>query len=199
MSAANNFIHHTIKIASQCSLPVHVCDETLQTGNSFGEKLANAIAQTFAKGYSKLIIIGNDCPGLTELTIEKAASELEHHDLVLGPTSKGGVYLIGITAAAFKKHKFKKISWQTASVFSELKAIGNATDSSVSCLPVLDDINTASDVIAIAKNYPAIHSWTHVLLQYLMSAISSHHYKGVIIPYVAVFAMGRRGPPPFGN
>lgn len=177
---------------------MHVCDEQLQTGNSFAEKLSNAIASTFATGYSKLIVIGNDCPGLTKFIIEKAAADLESQGLVLGPTSKGGVYLIGLTAALFDKTAFEKIAWQTPSVFCELKAFGVATVSGVACLPVLDDINSASDIISVAKKDPAIHSWAHVLLQYLRIAFLPYQFTEIIITNLCVSASGRRGPPFFG-
>lgn len=195
--AAQGFIQHTYKIASQTNLPLHVCDERLQTGDSFGEKLANAMAFTFAKGYSKVIVIGNDCPGLTKACIEDAVTQLEQHELVLGPTAKGGVYLLGITAALFKKTTLEKISWQTATVFSELKDLAYATASGVSTLPFLDDINTANDVIAVAKKYSAAFPFTHVLLQYLRSGVFPRPFKKSILTFVTVCASGRRGPPRF--
>lgn len=197
--AAKGFIHRTIKTASQCGLPVHVCDEQVQTGNSFGEKLANAITQTFAKGYSKLIVIGNDCPGLTKLIVEKAAADLERQGCILGPTLKGGVYLIGLTAALFDNAAFQKIAWQTPSVFQELEALANITGSGVSILPPLDDINTASDVMAIAKTNPATDFWTYVLLDYLRNAVLPPHFTEITLTNGTVSSSGRRGPPMFRN
>lgn len=197
--AAKGFIHHTIQIASQCGLPWQVCDEHSQTGNSFGEKLANAITQTFSKGYSKLLVIGNDCPALTTQDIQKAAADLEEHDMVLGPTVKGGVYLIGVTAATFNKQAFENIRWQTPSVCLELKALAKNSTLAITCLPVLNDINTSTDIIAFAKKFSAIYSWPLVLLQYALSNIVTYFYSNTLSSYNTVSAAHRRGPPIFCN
>ena len=39
---------------------------------------------------SRVILIGADCPLLSESDIVKAAQELEFHDIVLGPAIDGG-------------------------------------------------------------------------------------------------------------
>jgi glycosyltransferase A (GT-A) superfamily protein (DUF2064 family) len=50
-------------------------------------------SRCFDQGFDKVIIIGNDTPGLT-YNILKAHSSLQDTDLVLGPDHKGGAYLI---------------------------------------------------------------------------------------------------------
>ena len=47
----------------------------LQHGNDLGERMMNAFASTFRKGYDKIIIIGTDCPSLDQSIINDAFSK----------------------------------------------------------------------------------------------------------------------------
>lgn len=190
------FIHHTIRLATQCNLPWYLSDEHSQTGEAFGKKLGNAISQILAKGYRKLIIIGNDCPGLTQNVLQKAVTDLEHHDWVLGPTSKGGVYLIGISAASFDKTGFEKISWQTSEVFASLQGIITKTGVSYSCLQALDDINTTKDVISVANKTSSNNSLLSLLINFFVAGTFRYFIHTTIVLCVDAFSpCGRRGPP----
>ena len=124
-------IHHSSSIAKASKLPVYTIDSAQQVGNSFGERLANAIEQVYSKGYEKVICIGNDCPELTTSQIEQSAKVLEKESTVLGPSTDGGVYLLGIDQSAYCRDSFLKISWQSTQVFTDLldyiKEISNST------------------------------------------------------------------------
>jgi glycosyltransferase A (GT-A) superfamily protein (DUF2064 family) len=73
----------------------------------------------FDQGFDKVIIIGNDTPGLIT-TYKKAHSSLQDTDLVLGPDHKGGAYLIDYQNN-FKKSTCFTISWRTSQVIKQLK------------------------------------------------------------------------------
>lgn len=132
------FIHHTIQVVSKFGLPYFLSYESSQAGTTFGERLSNAITQTFADGFSKLIFIDNHCPQLTSRVLQQALADLDEHEWVLGTTVKGGVYLIGVSASAFYKAVFEKIALQSSTVLSELQIRINDSDNTYTCLP--DDI-----------------------------------------------------------
>ena len=95
-------------------------DSSNQTGNSFGERLANAFENIYSKGFDRVIAIGNDTPSLSSETITTAENGLNNNEVVLGPSSNGGVYLIGISKKAYNRSTFLQVSWQTSRVYQDL-------------------------------------------------------------------------------
>ncbi len=116
---AKGLINKTIAVAKQTKLPLYVVDEKLQHGKGFGEKLSNSIEDHFAKGFERVIIIGNDCLRLTKDNLLKTLQLLETNETVAGPTINGGLYLIGFNRSSFNKNSFKNIRWQTAHVYTD--------------------------------------------------------------------------------
>ncbi|TMP13430.1 DUF2064 domain-containing protein, partial [Pseudoalteromonas ruthenica] len=104
---------HTIAEIKKSKLPFFISDENVQKQNSFAEKIKTAANTVFAKGFSRLIIIGNDCPELSSSLFLKADEELKKGNNIIGPDTNGGVYLIGITKELFTSLDFEKINWQT--------------------------------------------------------------------------------------
>ncbi len=151
-SAAKNkaltqkIIDRSIALAKNSGLPFFVWDEKLQHGDCFGERLANAIAAVFYKGYEKLIVIGNDCLQLNALNIQQAATQLEKFDQVIAPTKKGGVSLMGFSKSNFNQKDFENIRWQTAHVYNDMVSLANATNTSIFHLPFLNDVNNNKEL-----------------------------------------------------
>jgi rSAM/selenodomain-associated transferase 1 len=67
-----------------------------QTGHDLGERMANAFREQFAAGAEKAAIIGSDCLAITEDHIHTAFQALDHVDVVIGPATDGGYYLLGM-------------------------------------------------------------------------------------------------------
>lgn len=159
-SAAKNFLPHqhagqniklvqkmidrSIQVASRSGLPFFVWDEALQSGTTFGEKLANAIEAIFQKGFPKVIVIGNDCLSLKSSHIRQAALALHTHESVVAPTKRGGAYLIGLTQNSFDKKRFEEVRWQSSLACQDLLQLCPAP--SVFQLPLLNDVNDFMDL-----------------------------------------------------
>lgn len=69
----------------------------LQTGNDLGERMLNAFREQFAQGAQKVVIIGSDCLDITTDHIERAFRALDVVDVVIGPATDGGYYLLGMS------------------------------------------------------------------------------------------------------
>lgn len=113
-----------------------------QQGHNFGERLENAVARLQALGYSRIVIIGRDCPDLTMEDIRRAFRRLHSNQLVLGPDHRGGCYLIGLQAAL--ADRLQGIHWQQNKDLNQLRqrfAHGN-----VFLLPVKQDLDTLNDL-----------------------------------------------------
>ena len=68
----------------------------LQRGTGFGERLRNAVADTFALGYRRVVVIGTDTPALSPVLCDAALKALavgSSRTVVLGPSRDGGYYL----------------------------------------------------------------------------------------------------------
>ncbi len=91
----------------------------VQRGHDPGERLYHAFADVFSRGYTRAVLIGSDCPGLTADYIREAFVELGNHDAVLGPRSDGGYCLIAFHKRSLRDEFFRGISWGTSRVLIE--------------------------------------------------------------------------------
>jgi rSAM/selenodomain-associated transferase 1 len=96
--------------------PEEVAVET-QQGNDLGERLSQALHQKWNEGFRKLVFIGTDSPGLQIEDLQAAFHALDQNDVVLGPVTDGGYYLIGFSALL--PVLFSGIAWGTSDVFRQ--------------------------------------------------------------------------------
>ena len=136
------------RLTRQLNYPVILVGSDKQTGASFGEKLANAFDYVFAKGYDKVIAVGNDCIGLSTGILRKAADKLSINDCVYGPSADGGCYLIGLTKKSFDKKEFETLPWQSPELYKSLLTHKLSNTTIYTCLPFLRDLDTEQDVYA---------------------------------------------------
>ena len=146
---AQVFIKNTRQILRSLDLPVFTISENLQRGDSFGERLQNAFQDIFDKGFTNVIAIGNDCLTLNKNHIQQAIQALETTPSVLGPTTDGGVYLLGFQKEYFDASELKSIHWQTGNVSKEL--LQNKGNQCIT-LDILSDIDTVNDLIKAIKD-----------------------------------------------
>jgi len=118
----------------------------LQQGEDLGQRMRNALSQTFAQGFNRAIIIGSDSPDLPADLIHEAFASLDTHDAVIGPSVDGGYYLIGFKNDAFLPEAFAGIQWSTDTVFEETLKILEEAELSVYKLPEWRDIDTFADL-----------------------------------------------------
>ena len=96
----------TLKIAKASNLPYFHFTENQQIGNSFGERFTNAIKTVYAQGFDNVITIGNDTPNLTTALLNRAANRLQTEKFILGPSTDGGFYLMGLHKSHFVEGLF---------------------------------------------------------------------------------------------
>ena len=115
----------------------------VQEGQDLGERMANAFARSFESGRDKVVLIGTDCPMLQSQHLNQAFEALNHSDLVVGPATDGGYYLIGMKGRA--AYLFEGIEWSTSQVLSQTLHVASRHGLIVTLLPELDDIDTQED------------------------------------------------------
>ncbi|MCY3759368.1 MAG: TIGR04282 family arsenosugar biosynthesis glycosyltransferase [Acidobacteria bacterium] len=85
-----------------------------QHGAHLGERLSHALTTRFRQGYSRVIFVGTDCPGLGSNNVRDAIRALDRQEVVIGPAQDGGYYLIGF--AACLPEVLQGIPWGTPAV-----------------------------------------------------------------------------------
>lgn len=139
----------TLDTVAKSKLPYFRFSEAQQTGNTFGERFTNAIQSIFNKGFEQVITIGNDSPQLTVSHILEAEKQLNNNNFVLGPSTDGGFYLMGMKKVQFNASAFQKLDWQTATLSKQLLRLVTTAQVSVVRLETLFDIDTVRDIKSI--------------------------------------------------
>ncbi|SHM61968.1 TIGR04282 family arsenosugar biosynthesis glycosyltransferase [Flavobacterium xanthum] len=160
---------HSIKISQHTKLPYFISNENDQLGATFGERITHSIETVFAKGFDKVIVIGNDCIELKAHHLLQAERDLRRNDLVIGSDYSGGAYLIGVTKLKFNAELFKSIPWQTKSVFTALQTLYRKQ--SIAYLPYLNDCNNAFDFKQATQKLSFSDSFRKILLSFLSNFV----------------------------
>lgn len=108
-----------------------------QGEGDLGQRLQNA----FASLMGPAVVIGSDCPQVTQQDIKDAWEGLVDHDVVLGPAEDGGYWLVGLRAPA--PHLFENIAWSSERVLEQ--TLEKTAGLKVKMLRKLPDIDTAKD------------------------------------------------------
>ncbi|MBJ6142089.1 TIGR04282 family arsenosugar biosynthesis glycosyltransferase [Hymenobacter sp. BT559] len=111
-----------------------------------GERMAHAFAEAFASGAGHVVIIGTDCPGLTADLLRQAFAQLATHDLVVGPATDGGYYLLGVNE--LHASLFANKQWSTDTVLATTLADAEHLGLRVAQLPTLADVDSGADLAA---------------------------------------------------
>ena len=130
-----------------------------QIGTDLGERLTSATQWAAKQGYTKILLVGSDSPTLPISYISKALTLLDSRDIVIGPSTDGGYYLIGFSAANVAvavPFVFEKISWSTADVFQQTMTRICPAKATVGLLPPWYDIDTAEDLAFLYAHISAM-------------------------------------------
>jgi len=117
---------------------------TPQGTGGLGDRMARAVFRAFnEEGSRRVLLIGTDIPGLEARHLSEAFNSLDSNDLVLGPSTDGGYWLVGMRHYS---NIFKEIPWSTERVISYTIALAKEAGLKVHLLPALTDIDTAEDI-----------------------------------------------------
>lgn len=119
-------------------------DKKLQQGEDLGERMSNAVAETFANEYNSTCIIGTDCFELNQQIVEDAFRKLETVDAVIGPAKDGGYYLLGMNM--FMPSLFQGKEWSTSNVLDQTVSDLENIKATFAILPELSDVDLESDL-----------------------------------------------------
>lgn len=119
-----------------------------QKGNNLGERMYRVIRKVLELGYESVVLTGADLPLMTAAHLESGFSALEEKDVVIGPTSDGGYYLIGMKLP--HREVFRVDGYGGESVFENTliaaEDAGLTTGIALRC----DDVDTPEDLRHLA-------------------------------------------------
>jgi len=159
-----NFVLDTLSTLKKLDVQLRICFSPLNTqkkfrewlgssyryvpqeGNDLGERMKNGFCYPFTEGFRRVILVGSDSPDLPGDFLRNAIVELQTHDIVLGPSSDGGYYLIGFRDDTFLPSVFDGILWSSSTVFQETIAKVKNAGRSLSLLPAWSDVDIISDL-----------------------------------------------------
>jgi rSAM/selenodomain-associated transferase 1 len=121
-----------------------------QRGDTLGDRMASAFEDAFQNRVDQAALIGTDIPGLTPATLESAFDRLGEADVVLGPASDGGYYLIGMHRGAFPAARklFANLNWGTDRVLADTLEIAAISGLRTRLLEELADVDSPEDLPA---------------------------------------------------
>lgn len=134
-----------------------------QRGDGFGERLIFAAEDLFAAGFASVCLINSDSPTVPAENFAEAALELAdpRDRVVLGPSTDGGYYLIGLKQ--MQRRLFEDIDWSTERVAQQAReraaelglkvhelATGHDIDDYQSLTRLRDDLARSTSSIAPA-------------------------------------------------
>ena len=122
-----------------------------QKGKDLGERMENAFKQIFSEGYTRAILIGSDIPDLTPALLRDALESLTKNDVVIGPASDGGYYVIGFRKGSLNPNIFHDREWSTKRVFQDTMELLRNTSLRVHLAPQWSDVDTIEDLKSLAQ------------------------------------------------
>jgi len=109
-----------------------------------GQRMCRTFEDSFRSGYERVVIIGCDCPGVNSDLLLSSFKALKNNDMVIGPATDGGYYLIGLTKTS--PELFTGIDWGTDSVYRQTIAIAQDRKLRTMQLIELSDVDTPDDL-----------------------------------------------------
>lgn len=114
-----------------------------QHGSDLGERMGNALIEGL-QSHKKVALVGSDCPNIDAGYLDLAFSQLDEHDVVLGPAEDGGFVLVA--SRRYSPGIFKNVEWGTEHVLHQVLENLTACDVTFTLLDERWDVDEPEDV-----------------------------------------------------
>ena len=114
-----------------------------QCEGDLGTRMAGAFHDVFAARCQRVAIIGSDCIEIDSDFFAQAFAELEHADVVIGPSEDGGYYLLALKRDI--PELFRDIAWSTERTLRETITRIESLGLTHASLPMRQDVDTAEE------------------------------------------------------
>jgi rSAM/selenodomain-associated transferase 1 len=121
-----------------------------QRGGDLGARMDAAFRSAFQQGHELVVLAGSDVPDLDPETIDRAFQALDGRDVVVGPATDGGYYLIGLHGP--QTELFLGIDWGTERVLRQTIQMSSTLGLSIEQLQPLEDMDTHADAYRLWRD-----------------------------------------------
>ena len=124
---------------------------TPQVDGDLGRRMAAFFEEHSKLGARKIILLGVDSPTLPLSYVEEAFARLDRADLVLGPATDGGYYLVGCSVGRISNPShhlppiFENVRWGEPTVLQDTISRLQKTQWRLELLPPWYDVDTLND------------------------------------------------------
>ena len=115
-----------------------------QVQDDLGARMREALVQQLDAGASAAVLIGTDIPSLPARHITRAFDLLRAKDVVLGPSTDGGYYLVGISKPM--PEIFEDVEWSTSSVLAQTIDRVQRAGHTLGLVPPYFDVDTPDEL-----------------------------------------------------
>jgi rSAM/selenodomain-associated transferase 1 len=135
-----------------------------QHGVDLGARLEAAFAHLLDAPGTCAVVIGSDSPDLPLPYLRRAFRKLKHRDVVVGPATDGGYYLVGLRTPA--PRIFAGIRWGSSTVFEETLDAVAREGLTLALLPPWYDIDDGASLrffatMCRARKLAGDRGWSH--------------------------------------
>lgn len=183
-------------LCNKTNLDTFILDENLQKGETFGERFCHAVSESFSKGYSNLIIIGNDSPQLKYNHFLSSINALKSNKVSLGKTFDGGFYLLAIQKEQFNYSEFLNLSWNTSRISTEvIQLLRDKIE--ISFIPTLKDIDSQKDFLSLLNYSKQLFTDVILILKEIQNFYDFNFQKSSLLFENITFGSYQNKAPPF--
>ena len=115
-----------------------------QVQDDLGVRMREALVQQLDAGASAAVLIGTDIPSLPAHHITQAYDLLRTKDVVLGPSTDGGYYLIGVSKPI--PEIFEDVEWSTPGVLTQTIDRVQQAGHTLGLVPPYFDVDTPEEL-----------------------------------------------------
>ena len=143
-----------------------------QVQDDLGARMREALVQQLDAGASAAVLIGTDIPSLPAYHITQAFDLLRTKDVVLGPSTDGGYYLVGVSKPVPKI--FEDVEWSTSSVLAQTIDRVQRAGHTLGLVPPWFDVDTPDELDLLLAHARATKLATGIdLLPYTHACLSN--------------------------
>jgi len=125
-----------------------------QQGAARGQVLASLCEYAFRSGHQRVVVLVTDCPTVPDAFVIEAFDRLLVDDVVLGPTTGGGVYLVGLSLE--RPELFLGFDWDGEGVFDALVDRAEAFGLILGLVPHWYDVEDAAGLERLESHLRAL-------------------------------------------
>ncbi len=117
-----------------------------QGGGDLGARMRRLLLHP---GTGPVVVIGGDIPGVKACHIARAFRALGDHELVFGPATDGGFWLVGARRGAqpLPLRLFQGVRWSCSDTLAQ--TIATAGDARIGLVDRLQDVDTPTDLLRL--------------------------------------------------